>query len=405
MAEVSSERLASALEEVRLAAASRDLARAAILPHVTAKASHFRQEDDAKAGNGASSTSSTLKTRDETKLTLDQPLFQGFRDVYVYRGAGLLGEASRLDRDDLLRALRLEVSDAYAQVLAAEARIAAVGASLARARDRLEELRARLEVGLVRRADVLSAEAQASRQEALRVETGADRATSRAYLAFLIGEEVPAGLPLAPLPAFPEPPSEPAGLLAHALERRMDLAALERRVRVAEDAVRAEKASRWPAVGLTGNAYGKREGQLEDVGWDLEVTGSLPLFEGGASGARIRQAASERRKAELSAGEKRRQIAREVEEARHLHAAARASLESLRKEAEAAEEGSALLEEECRQGIAPYSEQLTAQDTLLAARVALVRQELVERVAALRLWSVLGEFPRLEGEGEEEKAR
>ena len=251
LAEGRSERLGTALQAVRLAEAQRTLARSGALPHLAANASHFRQQDGA-TGSGSSAP---LSRRSETRLTLDQPLFQGFRDVYATRSAGLLAESARLDQEDILRALRLAVCDAYAGVLAAEASIAAVDTSLARARDRVAELRARLEVGLVRRADVLSAEAQEARQEAQRVETAGERASARAYLAFFIGREIPAAEALVALPPLPEPPpgEDAAGLVPRAQAHRMDLAALDRKAQAAEEAVGAEKARRWPSVGFNGN--------------------------------------------------------------------------------------------------------------------------------------------------------
>ena len=83
----------------------------------------------------------------------------------------------------------------------------------------------------------------------------------------------------------------------------------------------------------------------------------------------------------------------QVQEALSAYRAAKAVLASLERESSAAQENEALLREEVRQGIAPQSEHLAAQDALLAATVSLARQRIQERLAALALWTTVGEFP------------
>ena len=100
-----------------------------------------------------------------------------------------------------------------------------------------------------------------------------------------------------------------------------------------------------------------------------------------------------RRKAELALREKRRSVGQQVQEAVSAYQAAKAVLESLEREVKATQETAQLLQEEVRQGIAPQSEHLIAQDALLAATVSLARQGIQERLTALALWTSLGEFP------------
>lgn len=387
LAEGQSERLGSLLEDIRIAEARRALARSSALPTVAANASYRRQEDI------GSSSLQNLPERKENWLSVDQHLFHGFQDLYASRGAGLRVEAAERTREDTLLEVRLTVSEAYGRLESLERQQEAVASSLTLARNRLEELSARLQVGLSRRTEVLFAEAQVARNEAQQTRLEGDRADARAFLAFLLGLQVEA--PLAPFPVLEVPPLDPEELMGRALERRQDLAALQRQEAAAREAVRAERAGHWPTLDLAGNLYGRREGSSQDVDWDIALVGRLPLFEGGATAARVREAASASRQAELALREKRRRIAQEVREAVSAYRASRAVLDSLQREVDASRETEQLLREEVRQGIAAPIEQLTAQDALLTATVSLARQRIDERLAALRLWSVLGEFPSL----------
>ena len=392
LAEGQSERLGSLLQDIRIAEAQRALARSSALPKLSANASLFRQEDI------GSSSLSNLPERKQTWLSLEQPLFRGFQDLYAIRSAGFQVDAAERTREGTLLEVRLAVSEAYGRLLSIEQQREAVASSLTLARNRLEELKARLQVGLSRRTEVLFAEAQVARNEAQEIQLGGEWADARAFLGFLLG--IPVEVPLAPFPPLQVPSLEPESLTGRARAGRRDLAALARQAAAAREAVRAEQAGHWPSLDLTGNVYGKREGPSEEVDWDLTLLGRLPLFEGGATRAKVREAEAQQRKAGLALREKRRRIAQDVQEAVSAYQASRAVLDSLEREVAATRETEELLREEVRQGIAPQIEQLTAQDALLTATVSLARQRIDERLAALRLWGILGDFPSLPPEEE-----
>jgi len=386
LAEAQSERLGAILEDVRIAEAQRALVRSGALPNLSANLEYRRQEDI------GGTSSQNLAERRESRLTLQQPLFQGFKDLYAYRSATMGLEGSERTRDQTVLEVRTAVCEAYGRVLSLEQQKEAVASSLALAQARLEELEARLQAGLVRRTEVLSAEAQVARNQAQQTRLEGDCKDARSFLGFLIME--PALAPLEPFPSLDLPDLEhPERLSERALDRRQDLEALKRQEAAARETIRAEKAGHWPSVGLTANLYGKREGPSQDVDWDAALLGSLPLFEGGRTSARVRQAESVHRKAGLALRERRKRVLQQVHEAVSAYRTAKAVLDSLEREVSASRETEQLLQEEVRQGLAPQSEHLTAQDTLLSATVSLARQRIQERLSALALWTTLGEFP------------
>lgn len=392
-AEANSELLGRLWAEIDAARARGDLARSATLPQVIASYQHFRQE------KAVGTSGLSVRKKDEDWITVRQAVFSGLRDLHVGRQMDALVAASRFDREQALLEVRLAVCEAYARVLSAESQVQAIGSSHALARSRLEELEARRGAGLARATEVLLAEAQVARNEAERSRAMGELADARAALRFMTG--IPHDLPLSPFPAFPASLLDPLRLSEEAAPRRRDLAALERQERAARDALRAERSAWWPTVDAVGNWYERREGLNKDVEWDASIQAQWPIWQGGKVDAQVRQAEARHRQAELAMRERRRGLRRESEEAVSAYQTARATLVSLEKEAKAAEETARLLSEEFRQGIATHLELLTAQDTLLAARVGLVRQELAVRLASLGLWRVLGEFPALEAGKEE----
>jgi outer membrane protein len=388
MAEARSEPLGQALAEIEAAKARGDLARSATLPEIALNFSHTGQEE---AVGGGQTFNLSPRERTEDWISVRQPIFSGFRDLHTRRQMRSLQSAADLDREQILLELRLATAEAYARVLSAEEQHRAVESSLGLARSHVEELRARRESGLARQTELLLAEARQARSEADQARAQGARSSARAVLAFLIGE--PADRPLEPIPSFPLPCDEPGELTTQAAARRKDLAGLALQMQAARDAIRAEQGGWWPRIDANGNWYEKREGPSEVVEWEAGISATWPIFEGGRTGARVREARSRQQQAQLEMQRRRRELSRETEAALAAHRASAAAVAGLQREVRAAQETSELLSEEFRQGIATQLELLTAQNTLLAARVELARQALDERLAVLSLWRIFGEFP------------
>ena len=115
--------------------------------------------------------------------------------------------------------------------------------------------------------------------------------------------------PTAPgVPALADSMPEPALLppleefTARALARRRDLRALDAQVRAAEEGVGIARAGYLPGADLEANYYTHREGISKDIDWDVLLSLEIPIFEGGVTQGRIREARSFVRSAALEAG-------------------------------------------------------------------------------------------------------
>ncbi len=381
-----SETLAMDLEEIRRLEALYGQAVAAVLPRVVLQGSYSRQDTA-----GVSSSAFTLGERTEWKVTGRQPLFSGFREFFAIRQARALREAREHDVRRARLALYGNVAEAFYAALQAEREMETTAGSLRLAKERLVELRAREGAGISRRSETLAQEAEAAAAAARLVELRGALAVSWETLRFLTGLRGPKRL----ADATPLPGSLPAvdAAAERAAAGRSDIQALEREADAAEEAVRVARAGHWPTVRLEGNWYLHREGISEDVDWDVAVIGELPLFEGGGTEARIRDAESSLRTARLRLERLRREAGLEV---RRTHAdllAHLAALDSLERRVASASEHSEIAEAEYRQGIVTNLEVLRAFQERDEALLARDRARFQAKVAAVRLAVAEGRGP------------
>ncbi len=157
----------------------------------------------------------------------------------------------------------------------------------------------RFQVGLDSRSDVEQAAAQLDQVRAELVDLGVERAHEEHAIAALIG--VPAsGFHLAEDPLTGEPPSIPTGVPSELLERRPDIAAMERRVAAENALIGVAAAAYYPNITL-GAGGGLESDQITELAnkgsttWDGSATVSEVIFDAG------------RRKAELAAAMAQRQ--------------------------------------------------------------------------------------------------
>ena len=383
------------LDEDRLQAlVTGDLAASGLLPDVTMRVRHDRQ-DPVSLGSGGTPVS-TEPVRSEWVLTVFQPIFRGLREVHAMRAAGREADAVAEDRRDLRRALALSVARAFHLHAESVAEMRALEDTLKFDEERVLEMEARAAQGLARRTEVLL---QVSRRETTRAELVAARQRrdgSRVILEALTG--APVELPLEVPPEVPPAIPDREALLADAFRNRADLRAAERRMEAAAFAVSEARARRLPTVGAEGNWNIERWNYsrfAEETRWDLLLVLDLPLYTGGELDAGVRLASSRLRQRALDRALVRRRIVEEVDGALVTLAAGLDRLEALRANERFARENLALLQEEYRQGLATNLEVFTAQQQLQSAVVDLERQTYRSRLDGIEVDVAAGREARI----------
>jgi outer membrane protein len=387
MANAHNERLAMGGEDYLQALIDKDRAVANFLPNISLQPSYFQTQNVFLPPEAASFF--PLHARD-VPVNAGMNVFNGFRDVAALKRSAANAQQRKALLLDLQSTLLVEVAQVYYQVLRAE-RSAEVLANSAKVQmDRVADLGRKVRAGVARQVDVSQAQAQAAATRVSLVAARSEAARGRATLAFLIGAPEVTGK-LADAFTVPDvPPRE--DLQREAAANRQDLAAAVAGVGAARQNVDAAIGQYYPSVSINFNRYLHRESFPNESDWNLVLAANLPIFAGGEIHATVRAAWSQFRQAGLNESLVRRQIIEGVRIAHEDTLSARATVEELRTQLAAAQDGYRQAVQSSQAGVGTDLEVLISQDQLLLAQVRLVSQEFNYKVAYLTLLRAAGKF-------------
>lgn len=305
-------------------------ARSALLPQLTAGGQYRRGSSDGQqifqdsSGIGIA-TSESVATTTGWQIDLRQSLFRWDQIVQLKQAAKQVAKAAA-DREAAQQDLIVRVSQRYFDVLAAEDRLTSIHADRLAIARQLEQAKQRFEVGLIAITDVQ--ESQAAYDQSVASEIGAKRelATARELLREITGEYVP-DLE-APGDDFPLPSPNPAdeqSWIDLAMDQNLTLVASRLDERIARDEIAFRRTGHYPTVELVAQ-YGDSETEITDQFRDgvtfpdfdtndqsdsIALQVSVPLFAGGRTSSRVREAVYLHR----ASKEQLQRVARETERA------------------------------------------------------------------------------------------
>jgi outer membrane protein TolC len=332
------------------------------------------------------------------RLDLQWPIYTGGRTDALRRAASAERQAAGEDVAAARSDLRLEITRAFWALVTAGQTEQVVARSLESVTAHVSDLRSRLEQGLIPPSDLLSVEAQQSRQRLLAIEARNTRAIAEADLGRLLGIDTEGRIePVAAL----EPPEAPGPasdvLIADARAHRPERRALERRVDASEARASAVSAARLPQIGVAGGYdYARpnphifpRSGVWQDS-WDVSVNVSWQLWDAGRRRAELAEAAAGARAAVSRVVEFDRQTAFEVRQRRLEVDSSRAAIAAASDGVRSAAEARRVLGERFRAGVATSSELLDAEVAVLEAELDRTRALASARLAEARLARAVG---------------
>jgi outer membrane protein TolC len=356
-----------------------------------------------------------------TRIELLWPIYTGGRLDALERAAAADAGAAGYDVAAARADLKLEVTRAFWAVLTAREAVRVVGEAVKRVDAQLADARSRFDAGFVPPNDVLTVEAQRSRQYFLFIEAQNQAAVAEADLVRLLdapdgvplvldaafddaslAEAAPAGVPGAVLPQAPTasertiPPAFSA-LTEEAKTKRADRAALASRVTAFVEREAAAAAGRRPTVSLhTGADYARpnprifpREAEWHPS-WDAGVTLSWNAWDFGRTRAEVAEARSLTTALRERLAEYDSQLALEVRQRTADLTSARAQLDTARQEIASATEARRVVLERFEAGVATTTDLLDAQVALLQAELDRTRALAAIRLATARLDRALG---------------
>lgn len=333
-----------------------------------------------------------------TRLDLQWPIYTFGRTDALERAARAESQASGLDMAAARNDLKLEITRAYWAVLTAADSVRVLSESVKRMDATLEDVRNRLKVGLVPPNDVLSVEAQRSRQQVLLIQARNLREQALAELRRLIGE--PAGSPIdlrAQLETPVAPTAEVQQLVAEARTARPDRRAIETRVGGAGERREAARAGRRPVLSVGGGVdYARpnprifpRIGEWR-TSWDASVNLSWTLWDGGRVAADVAQQAAGEQAARARLAEFDSLLEVEVLQRRLDIEAAQAAIAAANDAVRSATEARRVVSDRFAAGVATSTEVLDAQVVLLQAQLDLTQAFANARLSEARLARALG---------------
>ncbi|MFV3130043.1 TolC family outer membrane protein [Niveispirillum sp. KHB5.9] len=360
-------------------------ARSGFLPTISASGDVSRNLQK----NGPAETYWTEKS---VGAEIVQPIFRGGRTVAAMSRAEALVQSQRASLLSTEQSLLLAAAQAYCDVVRDEAVLQLTINNETVLKRQLEASNDRFRVGEITRTDVSQSESRLALSTSNRIAAEGALNASRATFARLIGA-VPQGLkqpaPLTGLPASLD------ATLALADQNNPLIVSARFAERAADAAVDQTAGELLPTVSLVGS-YSRtwdRPGSLGDLdSGAIMARVSIPIYEAGATTARVREAKQTASQRRIQIDEAARNVRETGIRAWEALSTSRASIKSRNEQVRAANIALEGVRQEATVGSRTVLDTLDAEQELLNAQVELVRAQRDEVVASFQVKAATGEL-------------
>ncbi|MBO1077378.1 TolC family outer membrane protein, partial [Roseomonas sp. 1311] len=307
------------------------------------------------------------------QATVSQPLYSGGRTAAGTRRAEqqVLAQRARLLATE--QQVLSDVVSAYVAVIRDQETLRLNVNNVQVLQRQLDATNERFRVGEITRTDVAQAESRLAGARASRANAEGTLQTSRATFARLVGvapERLVAPQPLRAPVTTAQQAVEMASVNAPGVVAALfDEAA-------AREAIDVQAAALLPQVSLQAQTFRSDNAQqphTRATGEQITATLSVPLYQGGAEYAAVRQARQQAQQARQVVDDQRRAAMQQAAQAWETLTAARAQVESVRAQIRAAEIALDGVQREAVVGSRTTLDVLNAEQELLNARVSLVQ--------------------------------
>ncbi len=333
------------------------------------------------------------------RVSLQQPLFTGFRISNSIEGAERGAEAAGLDNTNDKADMVLAITSSYWSLYQMREVERFAGENVTRLERYLADARKLMEAGLLTRNDVLKIEVQLSNARLGRIDAENDARLAAMNLNTLLSRPVDMPVELLSQPSAETLQTRPAtdSLTRSALGSRADLQAWRTRVEASRAGVRAAQAGWWPQLALSGSyMYARPNSRIFPVKdefkgtWDVGVALTMDLWNWGLTARQTEAAEAALRQQEYLAAQMEDVVALDVN---------RASLQVDRAGQRAdvaaiilgqAEEQSRTTEQRFKTGLATATDLLDAEVSLQQAKTTRSGARVECEIARARLTRALG---------------
>ena len=312
-------------------------------------------------------------------------------------GASARAEAAEWNARDLQVSLTAEVASDYLQLRTLQSQIAIAQAELARQRETLRLVAARRQAGLVAELPERQQALQLSNVAAQLPGLQAQAAAQVHALGVLTasGPEALAPELSVPRPLAAAPPQVPVGLPSELLRRRPDVRLAERQLAAATADIGVAVADLYPKFNLMGMAELLSTSlatlfSTDSIQTTISAAANIPIFDGGARRATVRNAQAVRDEALASYKQAVIGAVRDVEDALAAYTGEQRRNAELRRGVADAEVAVRLARAQFVTGLTDFTSVLDAQGALLSNRNALAQSNATLLIDLSRLYKALG---------------
>ena len=377
--------LASARAQLRAVDEQAPQARAGMMPSVTANAAVNRTHEESDVGGKDDYTTRS------GQLVVQQPLFRGGRTVAAIKQADSVIAAQQARLLNAEQSVLLSGVEAYLNVVRDQAVLDLNTNNESVLARQLKAVKDRFSVGEVTRTDVSQAKARLASAKSARIQAEGNLTSSRASYQRIFGV-APADLSK-PAMGLAMPESLETVVAAAVKNNPTALVGVHNKA-AAEAALSGVKGERLPtltAQGSVARSYDAGSSTMNKAdSLSAGVSLNWPLYTGGATSSRIREAQQEvsRYKSDLQSAE--RSTTEVATQSWEQWKTAQSVVESRRSQVEASQIALNGVQEEAKVGSRTVLDTLNAEQEHLDARVALVRAEHDEILSQYQLLAAMG---------------
>jgi outer membrane protein len=282
---------------------------------------------------------------------------------------------------------------AYLQGLLAAENAAAARRAMASAIESLRVARARFSAGAAARLDVLQAEVAAANAEQALIQAQAGMASAETGMSAVLNLPLETSLEFTDALALRRVDGTLADAIVRALRERPDMAAFQSQIEVAQASLEVARTGGRPTVSL-GVGYGldNANGLSTDIlgSWSVSLRATLPVFDGGVTQAKIREAQLRLQQVRAREAQVRQQVELDVRQAWLGLQQGAGRLTAATKAVEQGRESVRLAAARYQSGVGTSLELLTAQSNLAASEQTLASARYDQNVAQAQLLLATG---------------
>ncbi len=376
---------AARIEEAR---ATERGSRALLLPSLAAGAEGGVRREVSPFGKGQES----IVAQPTFRASYELDLFGKNRARIDAAEAGVA--ASEAAREATRLSVTAATASGYVTLLALDARLDVIKATLQSRRDALKFARDRAEVGYTSQLELRQAEAEYQATAQLMPQIEAQIARQENALSVLTGE-LPQAINRGGTLADLRQTAAPAILPSQLLRRRPDIAAAEYRIAASDAQMRTARAQFLPSINLGASAGLALSDLLANPisVWSLGASVLAPIFQGGRLQAQLDRATAQRDQAAWAYRSTVLNAFREVED--RMVVLSRLDQQDVALSAQRAAVADALrhARNRYRAGYTPYIEQVDAQRALLGVELSLVQLRADRLTTLIGLYQAAGGAP------------